>query len=274
MRRPARAAFLVASAAGWTQAAFALMVASLTIAAASSAAGQITPRQVLRVAASSDLAPIMPVLAQTYERATGVRLVVTLGPSESKVAQIEAGEPADLFLGTDFISPEKLVADGLTDAKAPVVYANGALVLFARKDSALQPLSLESLEDPRLHSLAISNQLHSTFGRASAAALTRLKLIGKLQTRLVVSEDAMSATERVAAGTAQMGLTSLTIAESQSYVQIGSYVLIPQSQYPPVKQYAVVLRKGDESAAHRFLDWITSSDVQSKLPNLGLSAVR
>ncbi len=271
---PDRAISLAAHVAGLAPAAFILIAASLAFAMASSAVGQSPSRPVLHVAASSDLTPIMPVLAQTYERATGVRLIVTLGPSESQVAKIEAGEPADLFLGTDFVSPEKLVADGLTNAKAPIAYANGALVLFARKDSPLQPLSLDSLEDPRLQSLAISNQLHSPFGRASAAALNRLKLIGKLETKLVVSEDAMHAADDVASGKAQLGLISLTIAKSQSFQQIGSYLLIPVSQYPPVKQYAVVLSKGNVSAAHRFVEWITSSDIQSKLSNIGLDAVR
>ncbi len=216
----------------------------------------------------------MPVLAQTYERATGVKLLVTLGPSARQVAQIEAGVPTDLFLGADFTFPEKLVADGLTDAKAPVAYAKGTLVLYARKDSALQPLTLDRLEDPRLQSLAIADQLHSPFGRAAASALTRMKLIDKLQSKLVMQEDVMRAADEVESGKAQMGLISLAIAKSERYRQVGSYVLIPESQYPPVKQCAVVMRKGNAVAAHKFLEWITSSDIQSKLSNIGLDAVR
>ena len=251
-----------------------LPTAFLLASVALPATAQTSSREVLRVSASADLSLVMPVLAQTYERATGVKLVVTLGPSARQVEQIEAGAPADLFLGADFTFPEKLVADGLTDAKTPIAYANGTLVLFARKDSAMQPLNLERLQDPNLQSLAIADQLHSPFGRAAASALTRLKLMEKLQPKLVMKEDVMRAAEEVESGKAQMGLISLAIAKSQRYSQIGSYVLVPQSQYPPVKQYAAVLRKGNVAAAHKFVDWLRSSDIQSKLPNVGLDAVR
>ena len=269
---PVRSADLLRGAAGLLEAL--LFGASLLFSTASSSVAQVSTQQVLRIAASSDLTPVMPVIAQTYERATGVKLVVTFGPSTSQVARIEAGEPTDLFLGSDFTYPEKLVADGLTDAKTPIAYANGTLVLFARKDSPLQPLSLDSLEDPKLQSLAIADQLHSPFGRAAASALTRMKLMEKLQSKLVVRDDVLGASEEVASGKAQIGLIPLTIAKSRQYLQSGSYVLIPASQYSPVKQYAVVLRGGNVSSSHRFLDWLTSSEIQSKLPNIGLDAVR
>ena len=258
----------------WSRVLKALLAVAICSAGSLSSLAQATTPNVLRVSASADLTLVMPVLAQTYERATGVKMIVTLGPSARQVAQIEAGSPTDLFLGADFTFPEKLVADGLTDAKAPVAYANGTLVLYALKSSPLQPLNLERLEDPRLQSLAIADQLHSPFGRASASALSKLKLMDKLLPKLVVKEDVMRAAEEVESGKAQMGLISLTIAKSQRYSRVGSYVLVPESQYPPVKQYAAVLRTGNVAAAHRFLEWITSSDIQSKLGNIGLDAVR
>ena len=232
------------------------------------------PAKVLRVAVASDLGPVMPVLAQTYERQTGVKLIVTAGSSSDQVTRIESGTATDLFLGADFTFPEKLVADGLTDAKAPLAFAKGTLVLFARKDSPLQPLSLERLQDTRLQKLAVADDLHTPFGRSAAAALIRLKLAAALKPKLVVADDIPQVTELVESGGAQLGLISLTLAESAHLRQIGSYVLVPASQYPEMKEYAVVLRDGDRAAAHRFLDWLLSTDIQTKLPNIGLEPVR
>ncbi len=230
--------------------------------------------KVLRIAATSDLAPALPALAQTYERQMGVKVQVVLGSSAKQVARIEAGEPADLFLGSDFTFPEKLVADGLTDAKAPVAYAKGTLVLFSRRDSALQPLNLERLSDPHLQKLSIPNTLNDPIGRAGAAALAHLKLMVRLQPNFVVTDDATEAIEAVEKGQVQAALTSLTLARSDHFRQIGTFILVPQSQYPEMKEYFVVLRKGDTAAAHRFLDWLLSPGIQEKLPNLGLDAVR
>ncbi len=238
------------------------------------APAQQTGKKMLRVSAASELAPAMPALAQNYERASGVILVIVTGPSGEQVRRIEAGEVVDLFLGADFISPEKLVSDALTDAKAPVAYAKNSLVLFARKDSPLQPLSLESLQDQRLQQLAMPDQLQDPTGRAALAALTRLKVELRLSSKIIQTKDVIAAGDLALTGKAQLALLPLTLAKSQPYQQAGSFIFVPESQYPEMRQYAVVMRKGNADAARHFLDWLMSSDIQSKLPNIGLEAIR
>ena len=246
---------------------FAMVCAPISI------ASQGTAKE-LHVVAAADLVPVMPVLAQLYEKKTGVKLVVSTGSSGAMVTQIENGAPADLFLGADFTYPEKLVADGLTDAKAPVAYGEGTLVVFARKDSPLQPLSLESLQDGRVRKIAIADEFHAPFGRAAVAAMTRMKLIEGLRPKLVVAENVAQAGQFTETGNADLGLISLTLAKSARYREIGTYVIVPSSQYPEIKQCAVVLAKGDKEAAHAFLNWLLSSEIQGQLPNVGLDAVR
>src|SRR5271163_304349 len=130
----------------------------------------------LHVAAAADLQAVLPVLAQEYEKATGVKLAVSFGSSSTLAEQILNGAPMDLFLAADFVYPEKIVAAGLADGTAPIPYAKGTLVLWARKDSPLQPLSMEKLTDPRVKTVAIANELHAPYGRAAASALRWLKL--------------------------------------------------------------------------------------------------
>lgn len=230
--------------------------------------------KVLHVSAAADLAPVMPVLAQLYEKKTGVKLIVSTGSSGTVVTQIENGAPADLFLGADFTFPEKLVADGLADAKAPTPYAKGSLVLIARKDSPLQPLNLERLSEQRVRKLAIADEQHAPFGRAAMAALTRLRLIDSLRPRLVIAESVMQAGQFVESGNADLGLVSLTLAKSAHFQAMTTYVFVPASQYPTIKQFAVVLAKGDRAASHQFLDWLLSNEIQVQLPNIGLDPVR
>ncbi len=69
----------------------------------------------LRVAAAADLQPVMPLWAAAYEHATGVKLVVSYGSSSMLAEQIINGAPMDIFLGADFVFPEKVVAAGLAD---------------------------------------------------------------------------------------------------------------------------------------------------------------
>jgi molybdate transport system substrate-binding protein len=229
----------------------------------------------LRVAAAADLQPVMPVLSQAYEHATGLKLVVSFGSSSTLATQILGGAPMDIFLGADFIYPEKVVAAGLADGSAPTAYAKGTLVLWARKDSDLLPLSIERLTDPRVKTVAIANELHAPYGRAAAGALRKMKMYDAVAPHFVVGENITQTAQFVESGNAQLGLISLTAASTQHFKEIGTYVLVPTSQYPPILQYAVVMKNSDRKAdAHAFLDWLLSSPVQGNLNNLGLAPVR
>ncbi|GAC1366220.1 MAG: molybdate ABC transporter substrate-binding protein [Acidobacteriaceae bacterium] len=229
----------------------------------------------LRIAAASDLQPVMPVLAAMYLKRTGVKLVVNFGSSGALATQIENGAPVDLFLGADFIYPEKLVAAGLADAKAPTAYAKGRLAVWARKDSPLQPISVDKLTDARIQRIAVADPMHAPFGRAAAAALERMKMMTALKPKLVVAENVAQAGQFAESGNAQVGLISLTLASSQRYKELGSYAIVPDSQYPEIRQTAVVLRKSDRrSEAHAFLDLLLSSEIQVQLPEVGMEAVR
>ena len=249
----------------------AALVCIVLLGAGSQAWGQ----KELRVAAAADLQPVMPVLSQAYEKATGIKLVVSFGSSSTLATQILGGAPMDIFLGADFTYPEKVVAAGLADATAPTSYAKGTLVLWTRKDSGLLPLSMERLTDPRVKTLAIANELHAPYGRAAVAALRKMKLYDAVSPHFVVGENITQAAQFVESGNAQLGLISLTAASTEHFKEIGTYVLVPTTEYPQILQYAVIMKNSDRKAdAHAFLDWLLSSPVQEGLPKLGLGAVK
>ena len=228
----------------------------------------------IHIDAAADLQTVMPVLAQRYERETGVKLKVSFGSSGTLATQILNGEPTDLFLGADYTFPEKIVAANLADTRDPIAYARGTLVLWARNDSGFQPLHLEALSDPRVKSIAIANELHAPYGRAAVAALTKLKLYDELKPTLVVAENIAQTGQFVESGNAQLGLISLTMAMSDHFKQLGTYVLVPDV-YPEIRQCGVVLLKSSHrTEAHAFLDWLLSEPIQSELPKLGLKPVQ
>ncbi len=101
--------------------------------------------------------PFCPLSADAFEHATGIKLIVSYASSATLATQILNGDPADLFLAADFSYPEKIIAANLADTASPIPYARGTLVLFARKDSPLQPLDQNTLLDPRIQSVAIAD---------------------------------------------------------------------------------------------------------------------
>ena len=224
----------------------------------------------LKVAAASDLQPVLPVLAQAYEKETGVKLEVSFGSSATLATQIVNGAPFDVFLAADFSFPEQVVAAGDADEKEPVAYADGTLVLFARKDSPIQPVTMEKLSDPQITRIAIADQFHAPYGRAAYAALRALKLDDALKPKLVVAENIAQTAQFVVSGNAQAGFISLTLASSDKMKELGTYVLVPMI-YPKIRQCAVVMKKSPNlDEARRFLNWMTSEKVQSHLKDFGL----
>lgn len=232
------------------------------------------PRQEIRVAAAADLQPVLPTLADRYEKATGVKLLISYGSSGNLTTQILNGAPMDLFLGADFVFPEKVVAAGLADSTAPTQYARGTLVLWARKDSLLQPITLDSLLDKRATSVAIANDLRAPYGQAAVAALRRLKMYDQVKPHLVVAENISQAAQFVESGNAQLGLISLTAASTPRFKTEGTFVRLPGSAYAPIVQCAVVMKNSDRKRlAHAFLDWLLKPEVQSTLETMGLEPV-
>ncbi len=238
----------------------------------SAARAQTAPREV-HVLAAADLQPVMPALADAFEHATGIKLIVSFGSSSTLATQILNGDPADLFLAADFSFPEKIVAAGLADTPQPLAYARGTLVLFARKDSPFQPLDQNTLRRKDIQTLAIADELHAPYGRAAAAALTDMKLYETLKPHFVIAENIAQTAQFVESGNAQLGLISLTLASSARMKEIGTYVRMP-SVYPEIRQCAVVMKNSSHRAdAHAFLDWLRSPPIQQNLPKFGLDPV-
>ncbi len=235
----------------------------------------------LRVAAAADLEPVLPPILAQFESQTGLHVDATYQASAMLTAQIENGAPFDLFLSADLSFPQRLIDSGAADAAgfanphAPVPYARGTLVLWARRDSHLPPPSLALLSNPDLKRLAIANPERAPYGRAAVAALTSLKLYDTLKPKLATAENIAQAAQFVDSGNADAGLISLTSALTPRLSASGSYFVIPRDLYPPIEQGAVIVSKtAQPAAAHKFLEFLLSPAVQAEFAKSGLTPVQ
>ncbi|MDE1154163.1 MAG: molybdate ABC transporter substrate-binding protein [Acidobacteriaceae bacterium] len=227
----------------------------------------------LHVAAAADLTPVLPVLANEYKKETGVEIIPSFGSSATLTQQLRNGAPFDLFLSADSSHPLELAAAQLT-TKDPVPYARGTLVLWARKDSPAQPLSLATLSSANLTKLAIANPAHAPYGLAAKQFLDHEHLYETVAPKLVTAENIAQTAQYAESGNAQAGLISLTTASTEHFRSLGSYILIPESTHAPLLQAGVVMRSSKNSvAAEAFLKWLTSAATQARLKQFGLESV-
>ena len=228
----------------------------------------------LHIAAAADLQPVLPALATQYQAKTGIQVIPSFGSSATLAEQIQNGSPADLFLSADCAHPQQLADAKLTVDAQPTVYARGVLVVWARRDSPAQPLSLGSLTSSRVTRIAVANDRHAPYGMAATAAIQALKLQDQLAGKLVVGENIAQTAEFALTGNAQAAFISLTLASSPKYREAGSFIRLPVA-YPPIHQCGVALRAGsDHEAAEAFLHWLTSDAIQTELPKFGLDPAR
>jgi len=229
----------------------------------------------LRIAAAADLQPVLPPLLLEFQSETGIRTEASYQSSATLAAQILNGAPFDLFLAADLSFPRRVIAAGLSEETEPIAYARGTLVLWARKDGRFRSLSMDSLKDPALKSVAIANPEHAPYGRASQAALEHLGLYETLKPKLVIAENIAQTAQYVESGNAVLGLISLTSAVTPRLRASGQYVLVPQDAYPPILQGAVILKHASGTQpAHRFLDFLASAPIQHQLEVGGLSPAK
>lgn len=225
----------------------------------------------LKIAAAADLQPVLPALIEQFQKQTGGRVDASYASSATLATQILNGAPFSLFLAADLSFPQKVTAAGL--AGEPVPYARGTLVLWARNDSELQPLTLATLRNPALKTVAVANPEHAPYGRAAKAAIEKMGLTTTLKDKQVVAENIAQTAQYVESGNAEVGFLSLTSALTPQLSQEGKYVVIPQDDYPPLIQGAVVVtHAADAKQARQFLDFLLSPPVAKELAERGLKA--
>ncbi len=250
------------------------------------------PSTALRVAAASDLQPLLPEILKDFEAETGIRAEATYQASAALTIQIENGAPFDVFLSADLGYPKRLMDKQVADVarvneakaaasgrvasdKGPLRYGRGALVLWTRKDSRFNPPTLETLRDPLLGKLAVANPERAPYGRAAMALIDSLGLRQALTPKLVTGENIAQAAQFAASGNADAGLISLTSAMSPPLAAAGSYFRIPAAMYAPIDQGAVIVSSTRQHGnAERFLQFLISGKAQRRLAAGGLDAVK
>lgn len=226
----------------------------------------------LKIAAAADLQPVLPALMEEFHQQSHQKVDASYASSATLATQILNGGPFGLFLSADLSFPQKVAAAGLADS-TPVPYARGTLVLWARNDSPVQPLSIDSLRSPALRTIAVANAEHAPYGRAAKAAIEKLGLAPALKNKLVVAENIAQTAQYADSGNADAGLISLTSALTPRLSADGKYVPLPEDSYPPLLQGAVVIKQGPAvEAARQFLAFLLSPPIQKQLAERGLKA--
>lgn len=185
---------------------------------------------------------------------TGHEARFSFGATGQLFTQIARGAPYEVFLAADQARPKRAVADGFAVADSRFTYAVGRLVLWsADPDRVTGP---EALEAGDITHLAIANPATAPYGAAAMEVLNALGLAERFAGRIVEGRSIAQTHQFTATGNATLGF----VAAAQ--VPQGEGWLVPQDLYTPIRQDAVLLRRGAENpAARAFLDFLRGPEA-------------
>jgi molybdate transport system substrate-binding protein len=178
---------------------------------------------------------------------------LVFGASGTLTRQIRDGAPFELFLTADEDFPNQLTAAGLT-RDAGVVYAVGRLVVFAPKGS---PLTVDEKLDglARLAKaggvsrFAIANPEVAPYGKAAEAVLRKRGLWSAIRPRLVLGDTIAQAAQFATTGNAVGGLIAYSLVLAPDFGDRGTFAVIPDADYSPLRQRMVLLKRAGSTAA-------------------------
>jgi molybdate transport system substrate-binding protein len=213
----------------------------------------------VQVAVAANFAVPMARIGDGFAAQTGHKLKVSTGGTGKFLAQIVAGAPFDVLLAADDETPKKLIDEGHAVAGSNFTYAIGKLVLWSPRPGYVDDQGAV-LSTGRFAHLAVANPKLAPYGAAAAEVLKARELLETLAPRLVTGENIGQTYQFVRTGNAELGFVALSQVMEPGKPIAGSYWLVPQSLYRPIRQEAVLLKNGaGNPAAAALLDYLKST---------------
>jgi molybdate transport system substrate-binding protein len=227
--------------------------------AAPAAAGQVN------VAVAANFTEPAKEIAALFKQKTGHDAQLSFGASGQFLTQIMQEAPFQVFLSADQERPKKAVEAGLAVADSRFTYAVGKLVLWSKTPGLVK--GEDTLTSGAFTKLSICDPAAAPYGQAAVDTLKSLKLYETLQPKFVQGANINQAFQFVDTGNAEIGFVALSqVIKSKE----GSRWDVPQSLYPPIRQDAVLLKKGaDNEAARAFVEFLKSPEARAVIKSFG-----
>lgn len=222
-----------------------------------------------QVAVAANFAEPIKAIAAVLEKTTGHTLRLSTGASGAFYTQIRNGAPFDVFLSADNERPEQLERDGLALPGSRFTYATGKLVLWSAKAGRVDDQGAV-LKAADLGKVAYANPKTAPYGAAAVQVLDKLGLRGTITPKLVQGESIGQTFNFVKTGNADVGFVAMSQVLEGGRLKEGSMWAIPQANYDPIRQDAVLLKKGaDNEAAKALLRLLQSPNIRDLIRSYG-----
>jgi molybdate transport system substrate-binding protein len=229
---------------------------------------QALAEQVQVAVAANFTAPLQAIAAE-FEKDTGHSVVASFGATGQLYAQIQHGAPFEVLLSADESTPAKLDSEGLGVSGSRFTYAVGSLVLWSATPGYLDG-SDAVLKANQYRHLAIADPKTAPYGLAATQVLDKLDLTEAVQGKLVTGQSIAKALHFIATGNAELGFVALSQVYQDGQLSSGSAWIVPAELHSPIKQDALILKKGEHNpAAAAFMVYMKSEKAAAIIKSYG-----
>ena len=206
-------------------------------------------------------------IAALFRQKTGHEAVLIFGASGAFFTQITHDAPFEVFLSADEERPRLAVEKGFAVPESRFTYAIGKLVLWSRVLDVTDGKA--TLSAGKFSKLAIANPNSAPYGAAAVETMKALGVFDALQPRLVRGNSISQAFQFVDTRNAELGFVALAQLHG---VTAGTRWLVPENLHSPIRQDAVLLKRGaNDEASKAFLSFLKEPEVRTIIESFGYS---
>jgi len=223
----------------------------------------------LTISAAASLKDALTEAENAYRQGhANLNFANNFGSSGTLAAQIDQGAPVDVFLSAAAKPMDDLQAKGLIVAATRRNLLRNTLVLIAPPNSSLK--DFQGLTGSSVRVVAIGDPASVPAGQYGKQTLAALKVMDKINSKVVLAKDVRQVLTYVETGNADAGLVYATDARISGKVRV--VATAPESTHDAIV-YPVAVVKGSrsEDAARKFLEYLRTPQAQAVFVKYGFT---
>ena len=223
------------------------------------------------VAAASSMTPALTDIAAEFERNNkDIKVTFTFGSSGKLAQQIKGGAPVDVFISASSTDMDTLEKYDKIESNTRANITKNTLVVIQQKGGEHSVLNTENPLMTEVTHFAIGNPDTVPAGIYAKEALVKMGEWEELEPKLVFGKDVRQVLTFVETGNAERGIVFTSDAQSSDKVEVISKI-DPALHSPAVYPGAIVASTEHPEAAHAFLDYLQTREVQEILTDYGFT---
>lgn len=220
------------------------------------------------IAVAANFTDVAREITPLFEKATGHRTKISYGSTGKLYSQIKHGAPFEVFLSADTQRAVLAEKEGLAIPGSRFVYATGKLVLWSVKPDLFED-GRTFLMTGAIDRIAMANPKTAPYGLAAEQVLQRMGRLKSLAPKLVMGESIAQTFQFVATGNTDAGFVASAQIKSWKGDK-GTLWTIPDDEYAPIAQSAVLLKMGGANpAAAAYLEFLKSDAAREIIERYG-----